>query len=247
MAKMFWTCRATVCSLMNSSSRSRGWSFRAATRRSTCSSRAVSPCCRQAWFRRLCAGQRRRREPGRARRPVPRRCFGPLPAQRRRRPASPRARQARPTSTRTRATSYGRRELRPYPDARRRSISASLARPSASATAPGNVRPSRRPTSHRKPLRDLIELAASGARRIEAADGEHDLDVGGQHPSASAAAPSFRRRPGESRRPPRPPFPGPAASGRGRAAVRIHAGSPGGTLLQPRRTRRASRCASPWQ
>ena len=48
MAKMFCTCRATVCSLMTSADAISRLLFPAATRRSTSSSRGVSPCVSRA-------------------------------------------------------------------------------------------------------------------------------------------------------------------------------------------------------
>ena len=80
LAKMFWTCLATVCSLMNNSSAISRLLFPAAISRKTWSSRPVSPCAAAPFVVAPTEAASEATRSGRARRPVPRKRLEPPPS-----------------------------------------------------------------------------------------------------------------------------------------------------------------------
>ena len=188
LAKMFWTCRATVCSLMNNSTgdltvalaagdQSKHLEFAASQPVGIGGRRSVAPTSKTT----------------RARSGTAPRLSNAYRAASSSSVAvswSAIARQARPMLT-GRARSHKGRRAPSISRARAGERSARRPRGRRRATSrPGRVRPSRQAFRNRDVRGGFIELATGSAREVEAADGDHDLHVGGQR----ARPPQRRRR-----------------------------------------------------
>ena len=193
LVKMLLTCRATVFSLMPSSSAIARLVLPVATRRSTSTSRAVSARGSGA------AGMRERAHPPRVRagaelpedlaRRVELHRRGVLVAERAAGEPDEHPRPARPRrAPRARASA---------PHAWRSAASARCGRPSPSRTAPRRLRGHRVEQRRAAGCASRDELVGRRAGRTGLARGEHDLDARGEHRRAarrgSRASSSARR------------------------------------------------------
>ena len=231
---MFWTCRATVCSLITSVEAISRLLLPLAIRRSTSSSRGVSPCVLGSSS---VAARRPRRGPARApscskvlRAASSSSCEGLVVAERAARPPDEHSGARglvgrfellpglRPPAGGWQARcSHRRRRARQLPRLRGAARAACRCRTAAAIS---------------------LELAAARRRASSSvADSEHDLDVRRQQARPTAGRRSFRRLRGGSPRPRRRRFPERAGAAPARAAAPGRAGSPCGTPPRPPRTR----------
>src|SRR4029450_6921836 len=207
---MLLTCRSTVRSLRNSSAAIDRLVWPAATRRSTCSSRPVSPPAALAVC--LVSASTRARS-------------GPASNSRKTQPAasssisapswSPSWRRASPIRTRTRAASYGTSRSCQAAHAWRSAWRAARASPSPSSTAPlawaatassaewpwplggGADRLQQR---RAEVVGDLGQLIGRGVGRLAVAGGVHDLDMGGEQLGPRHAVRRLVHHPADRRR-----------------------------------------------
>ena len=215
---MFWTCRATVRSLMTSSVAISRLLLPLATSRRTSNLARAQPVS----VRRSAAGELSTRAisgaapSSRTRRARPR----APPPRCRRRPARRRRDRA---DTRARAASYGASSSCQVVQALRERGERAAGIALGERDRASGVRGRRGEQLAPLPPRDLIELSAGGSRRFEVSDGKGDLDLGG----SSAARRSGRTVSSMARRMAAAaalPCPGPGAAERGPVAARGRAG-----------------------
>ena len=228
---MFWTCRRTVWSLITSAAAISRLLFPVASTRRIWSSRVVSPW---AWLIRLPArerfdaGQLRRRSQPR------RRSRGRPPAPSQRCPDRPGARMPAPPTHGCERSRVGLRA--PAKPGRRGAARPERRERRPPPGGPPRARSQPSPRARRLPWRSATSSRSWQAARAcsSIADGEHDLDVGGQQRRAPQRLGGLARAPGSTRPPPPRPRPARGAGAPALAAVRGRAGWPRGR--PPRRS-----------